>query len=120
MARARSKSGRACSGPAQGLPDGGEIVQSGTDVRVVGAVGGLGYGQRPLGQRPGLLQLTQIPPGKGEVAQDCSGIWVVGAVGRLIDGQGPLDQRPGRLRRPGRPREARLLRALPTAAWSGP
>ena len=69
MARARSASGRASLQLAQVLPDEGEVVQVGADGGVVGAVGGLGDGQGPFGQRPGLLRLAQVLPDEGEVVQ---------------------------------------------------
>ena len=88
---------------------------------VVGTVGGLGDGQGPFGQRPGLGQLPQVLQDGGEVAQAGGDGGVVGAVGGLGDGQGPFGQRPGLGQLPQvLQMVARLFRRVPMAGWSGP
>jgi hypothetical protein len=67
---------------------------------MVGAVGGLGDGQGPFGQRPGPGQLPQVLQDEGEAVQAGGDVGVVGAVGGLGDGQGPFGQRPGLSRLP--------------------
>jgi hypothetical protein len=70
MARARSRSGCACSGLAQVAQNQGKSAQVDGDVGVVGAVGSLGDGQGALEEREGVIQLgvdTQV--GSGPVQQ---------------------------------------------------
>ena len=61
MASARSASGRARGRVAEVPQHRGEVAQADGDVGVVGAVGGFGDGQRPLGQWPGARPGRRAP-----------------------------------------------------------
>ena len=104
MARARSASGRASRRLPQVPQDEGEVVQADGDVGVVGAVGGLGDGQGPFGQRPGLGQPgMDLQVGGGAIQQPGSSAPAASCAG------------PGR-RRSGWSRPARAAAAPPTGA----
>ncbi len=75
--------------------NGGRVSTQGSDLGVVGAVGGLADGQGSFSERPGFGQLSCVLQDLGEVIQGDGDLGVVGAVGGLVDGQGPFGQRPG-------------------------
>ena len=63
MARARSASGRASASCPRSCRMRARLFRSDGDGGVVGAVGGLGDGQGPFGQRPGLAPAAPGPAG---------------------------------------------------------